>query len=252
VGKTLLLTNLLASAYNGGHVTGWSYFEFPPTNGADFKFDLTAGNIDLQTMVRSLEGKTNQIEGLVQAHMTLNSGNTRNLDSLQGTGHVELRDGLIWDVPIFGIFSPLLNVFVPGAGNSRAREASANFLVSNGIIYSDDLEVRAPMVRLQYRGGIDFQQRVEARVQAELLHDTWVIGPFVSLALTPISKILAWQVTGNLSHPVSEPVYIPNFLMMTLRPFHTLMKPLNSLKNKLFAPEKEPPAPTSEAPNKQP
>ncbi|MEO6183132.1 MAG: hypothetical protein ABIP71_08575, partial [Verrucomicrobiota bacterium] len=249
VGKTLLLTNILASAYNGGQIAGWSYFVFSPTNGADFKFDLAAGDIDLQNLVRSLKGKTNRIEGLVHGQMTLNSGNTRNWDSWQGTGKVNLRDGLVWDVPIFGIFSPFLNAIVPGAGNSRAHEASANFLVSNGIIYSEDLEIRAPMLRLQYRGGIDFQQRVDARVEAELLHDTWVIGPLVSLALTPISKILAWQVTGNLSHPVSEPVYIPNFLMMTLRPFHTLMKPLNSMK-KIISQEKESSAPAPEPPSK--
>ncbi len=244
VGNTLLLTNIQASAYHGGNIAGWSYFEFSPTNGADFKFDLAAGDIDLRSVVHSMKGSTNRLEGLVHGQFTLESGNTRNWDSLLGTGKINLRDGLIWDVPIFGIFSPLLNAVVPGAGNSRAREASAKFLVSNGIVYSDDLEIRAPMVRMQYRGGIDFQQRVEARVEAELLHDTWVIGPLVSLALTPISKILAWRVTGNLSHPVSEPVYIPSFLMVPLRPFHSIMKPLK----KIISPEKEPAAPALEKP----
>ena len=246
VGKTLLLTNIQSSTYHGGHVSGWSYFEFTHTNGADYKFNLAARDIDLRYLIKSLNGKTNRLEGLVDAQMTLTAGNTRNWDSLEGTGKVNLRDGLVWDVPIFGIFSPFLNALVHGAGNSRAREASATFLVTNGIIYSDDLEIRAPMIRMRYRGGVDFQQRVEARVEVELLHDAWVIGPLVSLALTPISKILAWQVTGNLSHPVTEPVYIPNFLLMTLRPFHTLMKPLK----KIITPEKEPPAPKPDAPDK--
>lgn len=246
VGKTLLLTNVQARAYHGGNVSGWSYFEFSHTNGADYKFNLAAREIDLPYLIKGLNGKANRLEGLVDAQMTLTAGNTRNWDSLEGTGKVNLRDGLVWDVPIFGIFSPFLNALVHGAGNSRAREASATFLVTNGIIYSDDLEIRAPMVRMRYRGGVDFQQRVEARVEAELLHDAWVIGPLVSLALTPISKILAWQVTGNLSHPVTEPVYIPNFLLMTLRPFHNLMKPLK----KIMAPEKEPPASKPDAPDK--
>ncbi|MEO6033922.1 MAG: AsmA-like C-terminal region-containing protein, partial [Verrucomicrobiota bacterium] len=228
-GMTLLLTNMQADIYRGRAV-GWSYFEFTPHNGADFRFDLAVADIDLASAVQSLTGKTNHLEGLLHGHWALESGNTHDAKSLRGPGTVNVRDGLLWDVPVFGIFSPMLNAILPGAGNSRAHEASAKFLVSNGMIYSDDLEIRSPAMRMQYRGGVDFQQNIDARVEAELLRDTWIIGRLVSLALTPLSKLFEYKVTGTLSHPESEPVYIPNFLMMTLRPFHSIKKALTQEK----------------------
>ncbi|MEO5802741.1 MAG: hypothetical protein ABIR24_04365 [Verrucomicrobiota bacterium] len=230
VGETLLLTNVNSSAYRGGRIAGWSYFDFAPTNGTDFRFDLAAADIDLQSAFSGIKGKTNHLEGLLHGQLAIESGNLRDPKTCRGHGRVNLRDGLIWDVPIFGIFSPMLNALMPGAGNSRAREGSANFLVREGIIYSDDLEIRSAGVRLQYRGGIDFEQRVDARVEAEMLRDTWVIGPIVSLALKPISKIFEYKVTGTLSQPETEPVYIPNFLMMTLHPFHSLKEALTPEK----------------------
>ncbi len=242
-GMTLLITNVQADIYRGRTV-GWSYFEFTPRDGADFRFDLAAADIDLQAAVRSLAGHTNHLEGLLHGHWTLDSGNTREPKSLRGHGTVNVRDGLLWDFPIFGIFSPMLNAILPGAGNSRAHEASAKFIISKGMVYSDNLEIRAPALRMQYRGGVDFQQNIDARVEADLLRDTWIIGRLVSLVLTPLSKLFEYKVTGTLNHPESEPVYIPNFLMMTLRPFHSIKKAL--------APDKPTPAPNISSPPEKP
>ncbi len=239
VGLTLLITNLDAGIYHG-HAVGWSYFQFQPDEGAEYRFDLAVADIDLQSAVKSLEKKTNRLEGILHGQMTLASGNTRDLKTLRGHGRVNVRDGLLWDVPLFGIFSPILNAIVPGAGHSRAREASATFLVGDGNISSDDMEIRAPSLRMQYRGRVDFEQRIEGRVEAELLRDTWVIGRLVSLALTPLSKLFEYKVSGTLSHPEREPVYIPNFLMMTLRPFHSMKK--------AFTPDKTNPTPASTLP----
>jgi hypothetical protein len=61
---------------------------------------------------------------------------------------------------------------------------------------------------------------VEARVQAELLRDTWVIGRVLSLALWPITKVFEYKLTGTLKEPKSEPVYIiPKILLLPFHPF---------------------------------
>ncbi len=39
--------------------------------------------------------------------------------SWQGHGRLDLTNGLLWDIPIFGIFSPVFNAFVPGLGNKH-------------------------------------------------------------------------------------------------------------------------------------
>jgi hypothetical protein len=139
-----------------------------------------------------------------------------------GSGHANLRDGLLWDIPIFGILSPVLNTFLPGLGNSRATDASAKFSITNGVIYTDSLEIRSLMMRLEYTGTVDLRQNVHARVTAQLLRDTWVVGPLVSTVLWPVSKLFEYRVTGTLKNPKSEPIYVPKFLLFPLHPIRTL------------------------------
>jgi hypothetical protein len=82
--------------------------------------------------------------------------------------------------------------------------------------------MRAPALRLQYRGTVDFNRQVRARVTAEPLRDTPVVGPFVNAALWPVSKLFAYKISGSLEDPKAEPVYIPKIILMPFSPFKTL------------------------------
>jgi len=63
---------------------------------------------------------------------------------------------------------------------------------------------------------------VRARVEALVLRGTPVIGPLISLALSPLSKVFEYKVSGTLSEPKSEPLYIPKVVDSLLHPFRTL------------------------------
>ena len=67
-----------------------------------------------------------------------------------------------------------------------------------------------------------FDGRVNARVDAELLRDTWLIGRVVSLVFWPVTKMLESKITGTLSDPKSEPVFIPKLFLAPLHPLRTL------------------------------
>ena len=151
--------------------------------------------------------------------------------SWNGHGNLSLRDGLIWDIPIFGIFSDVLNGMVPGLGSSRASAGTCTFVITNGVIRSDDLDIRSTGMRLQYRGTLDFQGQVNARVEAGLLRDMWLVGPVVSTVLWPVTKLFEYKVTGSLGDPKAEPVYlIPKVMLLPFQlPFH----PLRTLKGLL-------------------
>jgi autotransporter translocation and assembly factor TamB len=116
----------------------------------------------------------------------------------------------------------VLNTFSSGLGNSRATDASAKFSMTNGVIYSDSLEIRSTMMQLEYMGTVDLGQNVNARVTARLLRDTWVVGPLVSTVLWPVSKLFEYKITGTLKNPKSEPVYVPKLLLLPLHPIRTL------------------------------
>jgi hypothetical protein len=222
-GQTLLLTNVVLAFY-GGTANGFAYFDFRvPHEGADYQYEVNVTNVNLHRLATELSTPTNHLEGILAGQLIVTNASTENWRTLSGHGHVNLHDGLLWDIPIVSILSPVLNTVSPGLGNSRATEATAKFVITNGIIFSDSLEIRSTMTRLEYSGTIDLQQNVNAHVTAHLLRDTWVVGPLVSTVLWPVSKLFEYHVTGPLKDPKSEPIYVlPKLLLFPLHPIRTL------------------------------
>jgi hypothetical protein len=233
--RDVTLTNIEARLYNSGRLSGWLAFDNVPGHAAGFRSDFTAKDVDLGLLARGLNGKSSALEGMLDGYMALNAPDAANKETWVGHGYVHIHDALLWQIKIFGFLSPLLNAISPGAGDSRARQATARFTVGEGRVSSDDLEVHSTGVRLLYHGTITMNKQINGRVEADLLRDTPVFGPFLSVALTPLSKLFEYQISGPLRQPVFKPVYVPKFFMLLLRPFHTLKSLL------LEAPSNPPP-----------
>ncbi|MFM2081931.1 MAG: hypothetical protein RL380_622 [Verrucomicrobiota bacterium] len=226
--QTTLVTNLAAKFYTGT-LTGGLYFDFTRRNGADYRFDLTTSNAHLGPLLVDMVGKTNQVDGRISGRLNVTNANTEDTMSWNGDGHMTLRDGLLWEIPAFGVFAPVLDLIYPTLGSGRANAGSATFGISNGVVSTDDLQLSSVAMRIQYRGSVDFIGNLNARVEAELLHSAWGIGPVISAVLTPLSKVLQYKVTGTLGKPVAEPLYIPKPLMFPLHPIQSVKE--------LFAPK---------------
>jgi hypothetical protein len=222
-GQTLVLTNVTAAFY-GGSGNGFANFDFRAAHaGADYQFAVNVTNVNLHLLSADLSSRTNRLEGALAGTLVVTDADTRDWRTWNGYGHAHLRDGLLWDIPIFGILSPVLNTVSPGLGNSRATDASARFSITNGVIYTDSLEIRSLMARLDYAGTADLQGNVNAQVTAQLLRDTLVVGPLISTMLWPVSKLFEYKITGTLANPKSDPVYvIPKLLLMPLHPIRSI------------------------------
>jgi hypothetical protein len=224
-GQLLTLTNVTAAVY-GGDGNGFAVFDFRPAHeGADYAFAVAVTNVDLHLLALGLISPTNHLEGALSGKITVTHADTRDWRTWDGYGRARLRDGLIWDEPIFGILSPVLNTFSPGLGSSRATDAAAGFIVSNGVIYTDSLEIRSTMAQLQYAGTMDLSGNVNALVTAKLLHNTPVLGSVISIVLWPVSKVFEYQITGTLKDPKREPAFLgTKFLMMPLHPIRSVQE----------------------------
>jgi len=144
---------------------------------------------------------------------------------------VTLKDGFLWELPLIGIFAPVLDALTPGLGASKFSEGTADFTIADSVVASRNLELKSALVRLQYKGEIDFDGRIrKAGVVAEALRDTWVIGPVLgplfNLALSPIERILKFEVSGTLSQPKLEMKHIPKALLL---PFQLPFKVIDEL-----------------------
>ena len=224
LGETLVLTNIAAELY-GGSGSGSADFDFRvPHPGADYQFTTAVTNINLHALAADLASSTNHLEGTLSGLIVVTHADTRDWRTLDGYGHAKLRDGLLWDIPVFGIVSPVLNAVSPGLGNSRATEAAADFVITNGVIYSDSLAINTGTTRLQYTGTADLKQNVNARVTAQLMRNIWGFGPFISFFTSPLTKIFEYKVTGTLENPIKDPVvpFVPRILEMPLHPIRAL------------------------------
>lgn len=240
VDEAVTITNLWADFY-GGRLQGDLHLDFSSHRDTDMQLQFSLNQIQLAGLMADISNRTNRLEGLLSGHLDARAraGDWKNWN---GFGNVELTDGLIWDIPIFGLFSPLLNAISPGLGNSRAREARGSFVIHNSIIKSDDLLIQATGYNLKYRGTVDFDYQVDARVEAELLRETKMLGPALSLFFKPFTKLFEYRVTGTLAEPKTKPVYIPGFLMKILTPFRSLRELLRT------EPENKPAAPSPSSP----
>ncbi|HXT13230.1 MAG TPA: AsmA-like C-terminal region-containing protein [Candidatus Angelobacter sp.] len=223
-GEHLALKDVQTDFY-GGKASGDAEFYFLTNHSVDYRFNFVATDANLHSLATDLtDGKTNALEGHLTTRLEITAANSADWRHCQGAGRVDLRDGLIWDIPIFGVFSPVLDTMMPGVGlgNSRAREGSATFTITNGVIDSEDLKIETRLARLRYRGTIDLQGAVNARMEAEMLRNTWVVGPVLSLVLWPVSKTFEYKITGSIHKPKSDPIYVPKILFFPLRPVQTI------------------------------
>jgi hypothetical protein len=219
LGQHLILTNLTGQLY-GGSGSGGADFDFKvPHEGADYNCLIIFTNVDLHGLMSDLSTPTNHLQGAFSGNIVVTHASTQDSQTADGYGHADLRNGLLWDFKIFGFFSSALNQVTPGLGNIRATDAGGDFLMTNGVIFSDTLQINASASRLLYNGTVDLKQNVNARVTAQLLHNVPGVGPVISMVFTPVTKLFVYKVTGNLDDPKYQPLYVlPKLLLFPLHP----------------------------------
>jgi len=216
MGATLVLTNVVAQLYNGSG-NGNAFFDFSAQHdGADYQFTATVNNLNVKQLRDDLTDTKRQMGGRLSGKVIVTHGETHDWHAMNGYGHAQLRDGELWNEPIFGnVLSPVINTLLPGAnlGNSRATDAEAHFQMTNGLIYSDSLKVQSALMQLRYDGTVALNGKLNAHVIAEPLGNVPGIGQFLNFFLHPFSKLFEYRITGNLKDPAFEPLHVPKELM---------------------------------------
>jgi hypothetical protein len=118
--------------------------------------------------------------------------------AIHGTGEVEVRNGNVFAIPIFGPLSELLSKIFTGAGYSIAHEANAPFTIRDGVIHTDKLKVAGTLFAMLGHGDINFAKNnldFDIRVDAA--------GP--GAVLTPLYKLFEYHGSGTLTNPVWRP-----------------------------------------------
>lgn len=225
IGQTLLLTNLVASLY-GGSGQGNALFDFRPHSGANFSFNAEVQNLNLHLLALDLSSPSNHLEhleGTIYGHFVVTSGYSEDWRSCNGYGYIDMSNGLLWDVPVFGVLSPVLNNISPGLGNSRATDVSARFYMTNGVIATDNLQIQTAMMVLKGSGTVDLMGNMNANFTANLLRNIPAVGPLFSVLTWPVGKVFECKATGTWQNPKVRPVFFATkFLFYVMHPFHSI------------------------------
>ena len=117
---------------------------------------------------------------------------------MQGHGKIEVTDGNVFAIPVFGPLSEILNHIVPGAGYSIARSGTATFTIKDGVIHTDDFDASGRLFRLLGYGDIYF-------LDDKLDLDVRIGGKGPSVLLTPVYKLFEYVGEGSLKKPDWHP-----------------------------------------------
>jgi hypothetical protein len=219
--NVLNLTDVATDFYDG-IATGGGTFTFYTNRPTDFTFSAVLEDARLKPLVRDVFGSTNNLDGQLSGELVIDAGRSDSRDTWNGYGHMNVQNGMLWNIPIFAIFSPLFNAISPGLGSSQADKATANFVMINGTMISTDLEVKSTELSMLYKGSVDHLGNVDALMEARILKEAGPLGPLISTALRPLTKLLEYKVTGTLKEPEAAPIFIPKFLLLPLEPFKAL------------------------------
>jgi hypothetical protein len=118
--------------------------------------------------------------------------------TMRGKGKVEVSNGDVFAIPIFGPLSGILNHIVPGSGYSIARKANAAFTVGNGIIHTEDFEAGGSLFSMLGNGDIHF---LDDKLDFNLRLD--MKGP--GIVLLPMYKLFEYAGEGSLKKPDWHP-----------------------------------------------
>ncbi|HEY5036426.1 MAG TPA: AsmA-like C-terminal region-containing protein [Chthoniobacterales bacterium] len=121
--------------------------------------------------------------------------------ALYGTGEVDIKNGNVFAIPVFGPLSVLVNKIFSGAGYSVAHEAKAPFTIHDGAIHIDRLKVAGRLFSMLGHGDINFIKNAldfDIRIDAN--------GPGAVLA--PLYQLFEYHGSGSLTNPTWRPKHL--------------------------------------------
>jgi len=117
---------------------------------------------------------------------------------MSGHGKIEVTNGDVFAIPVFGPLSGILSYVIPGAGYSIARQASASFTIKQGIIHTEDFDVAGKLFDMVGRGDIYF-------LDDKLDFEVGISPKGASVVLAPVYKLFEYKGEGNLAKPDWHP-----------------------------------------------
>jgi hypothetical protein len=165
-------------------------------NDPRYKADIIVKRIDFPRLTE-LYYQYKTAEGQLHGNYDF-TGLGSDARKMRGTGKIEVTDGNVFAIPVFGPLSEILNNILPGSGYSVARKANAAFTIAGGVIHTDDFEAAGNLFSMLGNGDIHFlDDKLDFNLRMSMK------GPGVLLA--PMYKLFEYTGEGSLKKPDWHP-----------------------------------------------
>ena len=203
--NTLTIDNFAADFY-AGKVRGKAAFSL--ARDAGYRFDFETDRVDIQKLFAAMSGKPGKATGFLTGQAAI-AGNGTDLASIKGNGKLTVADGVLWEIPAFGILSRILNDIATGAGSAEATKATATFTIEDEAVKTDDLKVDAGAFEITSHGKVGFDGRLDFRVQGQFLRNL----PGINILTWFLKNIFEYKIGGTIGNYTYRPVNLPKEIM---------------------------------------
>ncbi len=193
--RTLQLTSKSAELFDGKFGLVFTMDMSNPV--PDFQTSITFSENGFQPFMKTFYNYDNA-KGVMSGRVGI-AGILGRTETFKGDGQITIRDGYILSIPFMGGLSDLLGVMIPNFGYAKADRAGMSFLLNEGKLTTEDLEVSSTAFTLIGNGGYDF-----AKDDLDLNTRVNVKG-VVGLLLFPVSKLFEYHGSGSMKEPKWSP-----------------------------------------------
>lgn len=220
LGDQLSLTNASMKLY-GGSAHGSAVFDiFLPDGPAPYRINARLESLNLAKMLKDLfHMEPGRTRGQLSTDITLTAdANQPFWASVKGHGQINIRDGYLADLPLFGGFSRLVQSAIPGFNLFSLTSFSADFTLHDAAVWSDNAQLGGSVFSTRGQGsfspetGLNFIAAVEPLQQIK--NDEWNelhswTAAALKLSTQPFFLLLKFQLTGPLDKPEWRFVNLP-------------------------------------------
>lgn len=131
----------------------------------------------------------------------------------RGGGRLAVKNGTLFELPLLGGLSELLSKIIPGFGFASQTDMDCTFTIADGAISTGDLRLSGDVLSIKASGDVEFDGRLNVRVQVQLLRKG-PVAALLRLITLPVTKLFEFQLTGTLEQPKWRPVNLPKELFL--------------------------------------
>ncbi len=166
-------------------------------NETPYQADLIMKQCDFGKLMNTFFGNK-EVSGALDVNATIR-GELADMGKMNGKGHLVIIDGVLYEIPVFGTFSDVLNNLSANLGYSKADKAKADFEIKQGVVDMTKIDVYSTAFALIGNGTYDMvKDEVDMNMRVNM-------RGIMGVPLFLLSKLFEYRGTGSLNDTKWEP-----------------------------------------------